>query len=97
MRARPPEALRQLPPQPPESAEAYDPSKMRLLKAKTGARRFEPTPGATCEAQFTNGEWYTAKIMATSRADDGSQTFVTRFEDDGVTLHLRPEMLRRAA
>ena len=99
-------ALRELPPQ---EAEPFDPSRLRLLKqgqqsgktlgggfGKAALKRFEPTPGAVCEAQYSNGCFYKARITATSRADDGSQLYVVRFEDDGITAHLPAEKLRRA-
>ena len=71
-------------------------SSLRLLKSKPPRPKFEPAPGMACEALYTNGEWYRAKLTATSRATDGSERFVARFEDDGVTLHLPRESLRRA-
>ena len=93
-------ALRELPPQ---EAEPFDPSRLRLLKqgqqsGKTlgggfarRVKRFEPTPGAVCEAQYSNGCFYKARITATSRADDGSQLYVVRFEDDGHGASARGE------
>ena len=89
-------ALRELPSQ---RSALPDASKLKLIHRKTGGVAggpYAPAPGCFCSAQFGNGEYYRAKVTATSRADDGSLRYVVRFEDDGVTLHLPIEKLRRA-
>jgi len=51
-------------------------------------------------AEVPNGAYLSAPSAtstATSRAEDGTATFVVRFDDDGVTMHLPASALRRAA
>ena len=45
-------------------------------------------------AQYDNGEWYAAKVRATSRAADGAQLYVVAFDEDGLVQHLPAQRLR---
>ena len=90
--AAPAAALRELPPA-VASLGAVDPSRLKLLK-KAQPRRFVPAAGSRALAQHDNGEWYDARITATSRAEDGSARYVVKFDEDGLVQHLLLERLR---
>ena len=85
-----------------EQPRPLDPSKLKLLHRKTGggggaARPFVPAPGINVLAEQREGEWGGGRITATSRAMDGSERFVVKFDGDGATMHLPPSKLKRAA
>jgi len=78
---------------------AVDTSRLRLIKKNAAAppRRFVPVAGSRVMAQYDNGEWYEARITATSRAEDGSARWVVKFNEDGLVQHLPVERLRAPA
>ena len=69
-------------------------SKLALVKRSLKPRPFVPTPGGRVLAQYDNGEWYAAKVRATSRAADGAQLYVVAFDEDGLVQHLPAQRLR---
>ena len=46
-------------------------------------------------AQYSNGEYYRARITSTTRDDRGEALFVCKFEEDGVVERLLADRLRR--
>eukprot|EP00900_Chrysochromulina_parva_P021854 jgi/Chrpa1/4301/Chrysochromulina_OHIO_Genome00001885-RA len=76
------------------STPPVDHSKLALVKRSAKPRPFVPTPGGRVLAQYDNGEWYAAKVRATSRAADGAQLYVVAFDEDGLVQHLPAQRLR---
>ena len=76
------------------STPPVDHSKLALVKRSSKPRPFVPTPGGRVLAQYDNGEWYAAKVRATSRAADGAQLYVVAFDEDGLVQHLPAQRLR---